>query len=276
MADDEPERPDLQYGPISGDESKQAAVLTVNQLVAYNLMRARRRKAWTQQETAERLTERTTRKWTAATLSAAERSWQTGRSRQFDANELAAFAAIFGCPIPYFFVPIKPEDGHLIWYALSKVDEALEFPILETKELLDAAVPLRYPSSLVDEVNALRRMEGLNWNPSADVDWFRPEEHVSPEAQPRQDTPDEDPWEAYQEREWHASRKRHEDDIRRLEQGKRPSREYLMGLVMSRLSDSVYKQAKEIVDQLEEALPPPEDPEGHDQQHGDYPDDPPF
>lgn len=190
MTDDAPEQVPLDFGPLSGDEDQQVAVLTVNQLVAYNLMRARRQKGWTQQETAKLLTLRTTKKWTAATLSAAERSWQTGRSRQFDANELVAFSEVFQTPIVYFFIPIRARKGEEVWYALSKVDAASPFPTIKAPELLDAAVPLRYPSALVDQVSALRKDDGVVWSPSARVDWYRPEEWDDYEEQP--DEEDED------------------------------------------------------------------------------------
>jgi len=82
---------------------------TVNQLVAYNMTRARRLRDWTQQEVAERLAKYTGRPWSKASISAAERSWQGGRPRKFDANELVALAVIFEMPVSYFLLP--PDDG---------------------------------------------------------------------------------------------------------------------------------------------------------------------
>jgi transcriptional regulator with XRE-family HTH domain len=91
--------------------------MSINQVVAFNLMRARRRKGWTQDEAAERLTEAMNRKWTNATLSAAERSWQSGRTREFNADELAAFAYVFGVPLVEFFAPPDDGDGDAVYIA---------------------------------------------------------------------------------------------------------------------------------------------------------------
>jgi hypothetical protein len=51
----------------------------------------------------------TGRSWSNASVSAAERSWQGGRPRKFDANEILALSKIFDEPIAYFFLP--PEDS---------------------------------------------------------------------------------------------------------------------------------------------------------------------
>jgi len=85
---------------------------TVNQLVAYNMTRARRSRGWTQQEVAERLEKYTGRSWSKASISAAERSWQGGRPRKFDADEMLALAIVFDTPIAYFFLPM--EEGNRV------------------------------------------------------------------------------------------------------------------------------------------------------------------
>lgn len=84
-------------------------VLSANQLIAFNMWRARRGAAWSQQEVAELLEKYTGRSWSNASVSAAERSWQGGRPRKFDANEILALTKIFDQPIAYFFLP--PEDA---------------------------------------------------------------------------------------------------------------------------------------------------------------------
>lgn len=85
-------------------------VWTVNQLVAYNLQRVRKSRGWPQEVVARQLEHYTGRRWTNASVSAAERSWSTGRSRRFDANELTALAVIFSVPIDYFFLPPDGEE----------------------------------------------------------------------------------------------------------------------------------------------------------------------
>jgi transcriptional regulator with XRE-family HTH domain len=85
------------------------AVLNINQIVAHNLNRARRERAWSQEQLGERLGEYTGHAWSVASVSAAERSASNGRSRLFNANEIMAFACVFTLPISYFFLP--PESG---------------------------------------------------------------------------------------------------------------------------------------------------------------------
>lgn len=85
--------------------------LTVNEVVSYNLMRVRRLRAWTQHEVARLLGTYTGRSTSNASVSAAERAWQGGRTRRFDADEIMAFSRVFDVPIAYFFLPPSPTDG---------------------------------------------------------------------------------------------------------------------------------------------------------------------
>lgn len=90
--------------------------LTPNQLVGYNLFCARRERGWTQAQAAEALEPHLGVRWTVAQVSAAERSVDGTRIRQFTADDIVAFAQAFELPISYFFVPPRP---HALW---SKVD----------------------------------------------------------------------------------------------------------------------------------------------------------
>lgn len=85
-------------------------VLSANQLVAYNLMRARKAAGWSQQDVAGMLEQLTGRSWSNASVSAAERSWQGGRPRRFDASEILALCSIFNEPISFFFLPPGPDE----------------------------------------------------------------------------------------------------------------------------------------------------------------------
>ncbi|MBC2903992.1 helix-turn-helix domain-containing protein [Streptomyces cupreus] len=96
--------------PIDLRELSPQEAPTVNQLVAYNMTRARRARGWTQQQVADRLEKYTGRSWSKASISAAERSWQGGRPRKFDADELLALSVIFDTPIAYFLLPM--EEGN--------------------------------------------------------------------------------------------------------------------------------------------------------------------
>src|SRR3546814_3847945 len=65
--------------------------LTPNQVVAYNLAQARALKGWTQDQAAEALEPHLGARWSTASYSAAERSVDGNRIRNFDADEIVAF-----------------------------------------------------------------------------------------------------------------------------------------------------------------------------------------
>lgn len=94
----------MEENPAPGNGNSYATRhLTINQVVAYNLARFRKAAGLTQDELGERLGG-----WTKATISAAERSWDGKRMRQFDADTLIALAMALGVPLLAFFLP--PED----------------------------------------------------------------------------------------------------------------------------------------------------------------------
>ena len=93
-------------------EERQAPLfwgITPNQLVGYNLWCARQERRWTQAQAAEALEPYLGVRWTVAQVSAAERSVDGTRIRQFTADDLVAFAQAFEVPITYFFLPPRPE-----------------------------------------------------------------------------------------------------------------------------------------------------------------------
>ncbi|MDP9454143.1 MAG: helix-turn-helix transcriptional regulator, partial [Actinomycetota bacterium] len=69
--------------------------LTPNQVVAFNLALARQRKGWTQEEAAQALEPYLGKRWSKASVSQAERSIAGRFVRNFDADELVAFARAF-------------------------------------------------------------------------------------------------------------------------------------------------------------------------------------
>ncbi len=85
-------------------------VVSVSQVVAYNLRRIRQALGLNQEQATERLAPFLGVRWSKAVYSAAERSYDGKRVRQFTAAEVAAFALAFGVPAAYFFLPPKPED----------------------------------------------------------------------------------------------------------------------------------------------------------------------
>ena len=93
--------------PVYGDV-RVTVQLTPNQIVAYNLAQARMWKSWTQEEAAEQLEPYLGARWSKASFSAAERSVDGQRVRQFSADELVAFSRCFGVPVGFFFLPPPP------------------------------------------------------------------------------------------------------------------------------------------------------------------------
>jgi transcriptional regulator with XRE-family HTH domain len=79
--------------------------VTGNQIVAYNLRRAREKRGWKQEEAAKRLEPYLGQLWSKATFSAAERSVDGTRIREFTADELLAFGRVFEMPVVAFFLP---------------------------------------------------------------------------------------------------------------------------------------------------------------------------
>jgi transcriptional regulator with XRE-family HTH domain len=97
--------------PVVETSPAAAGVVSVRQVVAYNMVRARRERGMTQDELGASLTKLTGRPWSRATVSAAETGWDGAgkRVRHFDVNELAALALALRVPVSWFFTP--PPDG---------------------------------------------------------------------------------------------------------------------------------------------------------------------
>lgn len=87
--------------------------MTPNQIVAYNLTQARQWKSWTQDQAAEALEPYVGSRWSKANFSAAERSVTGERVRNFDADEIVAFAQAFELPVTFFFMPPVPWAANL-------------------------------------------------------------------------------------------------------------------------------------------------------------------
>lgn len=122
--------------------------ITPNQVVALNLRRARVLRGWTQMQAAERLEPFLGQRWSKATFSAAERSFDhPERIRQFTADEMTAFSAAFELPVPFFFLPPdEPNDVEPVYTefaapgaanALGK-DELRKLAVAGTEEIREA------------------------------------------------------------------------------------------------------------------------------------------
>ncbi len=84
---------------------------TANQIVAFNVAKARLLRGWTQEEAAQALAPYLGTLLSTASFSAIERSVDTGRVREFSADELLAFARGFRVPITWFFTPPSFWEG---------------------------------------------------------------------------------------------------------------------------------------------------------------------
>jgi transcriptional regulator with XRE-family HTH domain len=93
--------------------------LTANQVVAWNMTHFRRAAALTQEELGELLG------WSKAIVSAAERSWDGKRIRQFTVDDVAALARAFGIPLAALFLPPE-DDGDKKRYVLRLTEKDAE------------------------------------------------------------------------------------------------------------------------------------------------------
>lgn len=84
--------------------------MTPNQIVAYNVAKARGLRGWTQEQAAEALAPFLGARLSGASFSALERSaWTVERIKQFSADDLLALSRGFDLPIGYFFTPPPPD-----------------------------------------------------------------------------------------------------------------------------------------------------------------------
>ena len=84
--------------------------MNFNEVIAYNVRRARELRGLTQHEAAAVLEPFLGQRLTQASISALERSYRGDKRREFDAQEILAFACAFDLPLLWFFLP--PPDDH--------------------------------------------------------------------------------------------------------------------------------------------------------------------
>jgi transcriptional regulator with XRE-family HTH domain len=95
--------------PFLGGRAARRAV-SVNQLVGYNMKWFREKAGLTQAELGQRLGG-----WSKGVVSAAERSWDSDRIRQFDADEIVAIAEVLDVPVIALLLP-PPDSGTVVDY----------------------------------------------------------------------------------------------------------------------------------------------------------------
>lgn len=96
----------LNHGGEEGPANRLGKRVTINQVVAYNLTYFRKAVGLTQEEMGRRLGD-----WSAASVSAAERSWDGRRIRKFDADEIVAIADALGIPVVALLLPPPAGEG---------------------------------------------------------------------------------------------------------------------------------------------------------------------
>ena len=133
---------------------RQPEPLTASGIVALNLRRARELRGLSQAEAGELLGEYLPKSWSAASFSAAERSWERGPERSFTANELDAFSRAFKLPVLWFLLPPPREEARGRPLPRAWVQRLLWS---ESTELLDHAQELaadRRAASLLGVIDA--------------------------------------------------------------------------------------------------------------------------
>ncbi len=122
--------------------------VTVAQIVADNIARARKLRGLTQEELAARLRELTGAQWPRTAVSMAEGAWLAApweRVRKFDVNQLVALSLALDMPAAWFLLPPdhRPDGGEVAdedaWIRCgAKPDDDL--PALSSRQLTEIAI----------------------------------------------------------------------------------------------------------------------------------------
>jgi transcriptional regulator with XRE-family HTH domain len=138
------------------------ATMTANQVVAYNMAKARALRGWTQERVGEELAPYLGVKLSLKSISAMERSArQSERIRVFSADDLLALSRGFDLPLGFFLVPPPPAQG--IRFRSAAADED---PLV----LLDAV--LGTPENLAEWEQALCECAAA-MTPTPVAEWLR-------------------------------------------------------------------------------------------------------
>ncbi|MFI9552625.1 helix-turn-helix domain-containing protein [Nonomuraea endophytica] len=126
-------------------------VVSMNQIVAWNIAYWRRQLGFTQEELGQMIARHNGGvPWSKANVSAAERTWEGVRARRFDIDDVVMFAKVFDLPIAAFLLP--PDDG--IKYVAGSPDHASgEESYWDAEDLIDKIIPFS-PLSSPDQLGA--------------------------------------------------------------------------------------------------------------------------
>ncbi len=136
----------------------------LNEIVAYNFRQARELRAWTQEETAQALEPLLGQRLPQASISAIERAYEGERRREFDAQEILAFALAFDLPLVWFFLP--PPADHRTLHRTSNIVSDLYGIVFGEEEQLEPVYD-RLRQLGIDEPSEVdRTIENLTGKPS--------------------------------------------------------------------------------------------------------------
>lgn len=158
--DDGQGAPDWDEEPVVLDDR----VLTANQLVAFNMQRARKSRGWDQEYMGLKLASVTGRAWSRASVSSAESSWRGGRVRKFDANEILALAVVLDLPVQSLFLP-PDTDASLNAFTVDHASE-VGSRLLRRDELVQRIEPVPAPAEYTDRVTREHKRSYVHWEPA--------------------------------------------------------------------------------------------------------------
>lgn len=103
-------------------------MITLNQVVAWNIAFYRRAAGFTQKKLGDRIG------WTNTAVSEAERSWDGRRVREFDAHTLSLFCLGLGVPLIALFLP--PEEREGVSYTFTNPAGSAEYDMADLTGLI--------------------------------------------------------------------------------------------------------------------------------------------
>jgi transcriptional regulator with XRE-family HTH domain len=143
---------------------------TINQIVAWNIAYYRKAAGITQEELGELIGGRSKRN-----VSADERSWDGGHTREFNAHEITALAAALDVPIGGFFLP--PEgDGATVRYLFHNQEQG--GACLDMGDLMAMVMPDSESNSRAMDayrrrlIAAVKQYMGQSWTEDLDM-WMK-------------------------------------------------------------------------------------------------------
>lgn len=124
---------------------------SVGQIVAFNVIRARRERSITQTQLADRLRDITGRPWPRSAVTMTENAWagSADRLRTLDVDQVVAFAIALDMPVSWFFMPPDDEDEFQPDSKAQQItcdSKGHAISAISREQLADIALSLRAPA----------------------------------------------------------------------------------------------------------------------------------